>query len=280
VKLNNKLYQISSGIQSLDDLLGGGIFLGTITMIKQDRSTQYSSLVLKYFIAQGIVCGHQGCIVSIDSDPNKIKNGLMGLSKLKHNAVAEPQLSTQSRPLGRQLGGLRNDTMKIAWRYQNLGTVSSDFVQNAPVDELYCSTFDLTKKMELESHHMIKTVSESDLLNQGNQGNQDEGIFSNLLDLLRQELESTRSLKKDSPKCVLRIAIDAFASCFWPDMTSEECLDKNGNRKMVIILNLCDSLAFIFFMHSRACSDLIMQLYCLQSLLIYIMIFFLCHPIL
>jgi elongator complex protein 4 len=200
-------------------------------MIKQDQSTDYSALVLKYFMAQGAVCGQQGLIVSIDSDPNKIKNGLMGLSKSSKAKMETVNTAPQQPRSSRQLGELRGDQMKIAWRYQNLGTVSGDFYQNAPVDELYCSTFDLTKKMELEKEDLIKTVTESDLL----QVNQDQGIFSNLLFVLRKELESLKSIHKESPKSVLRIAIDSFASSLWPDMTFEELLDNNGNQKMVII---------------------------------------------
>ena len=248
---NNRHPQISSGIQSLDDLLGGGLFLGTITMIKQDRWTDYSSLILKYFMAQGVVCGHQGMIVSLDSDPNLFKDGLMGLSKSKsgqNNQCLNDSKNTiniRSKPMTRQLGELRNDQMKIAWRYQNLGSVSSDFYQNAPVDQLYCSSFDLTTKLDKDKDDLLKTVDESVLENQSQ-----EGIFLNLLKLIKSELESLSSIKKDSPKSVLRIGIDSFGSSLWPDLKnlSNQEYDQNGNQTMVNLNYLFYSLAFIFFM--------------------------------
>lgn len=264
VKLN-RFYQISSGIQSLDDLLGGGIFLGTITMIKQDRWSDYTLLVLKYFLAQGASCGHQGLIISLDSDPNEIKNGLMGLTKSKKSETVNHR---DIRTSTRQLGELRNDQMKIAWRYQNLGTVSNDFYQNAPVDELYCSTFDLTKKFDSKDT-FIKTIGEVDLLNETCK---DYGIFTSLLQVIKEELESLKSIQKDSPKSVLRIAIDSFGSFLWPDMNADELMDKNNQKMVRFSVNI--SLAFNFFMLSRVFLGLIMQLFYSQFLLIYIMILF------
>ena len=229
VKLNNGHYQISTGMQSFDDVLGGGLFLGTVNLIKRDRWTDYASLMLKFFIAQGVVCDHQGIIVSLDSDPKDIKNGLMGLSKsskLKSNSITDQNALTATKPTTRKLGELRNDQMKIAWRYNNLSNASRDLYHNAPVNEAYCSTFDLSTKLDLDSN-LLKTFDQADLLNsEDNNG----GVFHNLLQLIKRELETL----KINPKSVLRIAIDSFASSLWPDMNLDEMIDKNEDQKMVI----------------------------------------------
>ncbi|KAI8805438.1 Elongator complex protein 4 [Cladochytrium replicatum] len=79
---------VSTGIASLDEVLGGGLPLGNVLLIKEDRITGYSSLLLKYFIAQGITLdglpnthgGHHMLVASSDNDPNELLEGLMGLA--------------------------------------------------------------------------------------------------------------------------------------------------------------------------------------------------------
>ena len=51
-------FLISSGIESFDRIIGDGIPLHSIMLIKQDRETFYSKLILKYFCSQGLVSGN------------------------------------------------------------------------------------------------------------------------------------------------------------------------------------------------------------------------------
>ncbi|KAH9251311.1 hypothetical protein BSLG_000789 [Batrachochytrium salamandrivorans] len=48
----------STGIPSLDDILGGGMPLGSLLLIKEDRFTGYAMLALKYYLAQGLASQH------------------------------------------------------------------------------------------------------------------------------------------------------------------------------------------------------------------------------
>nr|XP_023030181.1 elongator complex protein 4 [Leptinotarsa decemlineata] len=63
---------VSSGIQSLDTLLGGGIPVGTVVLIEEDFHGSYSKIILKYFLAEGIVSKHSTLIASQDVNPSNI----------------------------------------------------------------------------------------------------------------------------------------------------------------------------------------------------------------
>lgn len=108
---------ISTGVPSLDDILGGGQPVGTIMLIKEDRATTYAQLLLKYFIAQGIASGHHCAIASRDEDPEEMVKTLMWLS----NSEKEDDEDIK----GSQAEG-ESDRMKIAWRYSHLKRLEGD----------------------------------------------------------------------------------------------------------------------------------------------------------
>lgn len=103
---------ISTGVPSLDDILGGGQPVGTIMLIKEDRATTYAQLLLKYFIAQGIASGHQCAVASRDEDPEEMLKTLMWLSNSEKDDDDDNIKSSQAEG--------DSDRMKIAWRYSHL----------------------------------------------------------------------------------------------------------------------------------------------------------------
>ncbi len=56
--LNCGLGLVSCGNKQLDDILGGGIPLGTVTMICSDHFTSYGSTLLGYVTAESVSLGH------------------------------------------------------------------------------------------------------------------------------------------------------------------------------------------------------------------------------
>jgi elongator complex protein 4 len=104
---------VSTGVPSLDDILGGGQPVGTIMLIKEDRATTYAQLLLKYFIAQGISSGHHCALASRDEDPEEMLKTLMWLSTSDKDDD-EDDKSKSAR------NDAESDRMKIAWRYSHL----------------------------------------------------------------------------------------------------------------------------------------------------------------
>lgn len=133
----------SWGVHSLDEILGGGLPLGSITLLMEDKVTSYAQVLNKYFIAQGLVAGHDLILVSADERPSGILDSLMGVVQGRVEEELEsddgdqpsggPVPGSSSRVLGQIRRGGQDDRMKIAWRYQNLPKVNSVLGANAEI---------------------------------------------------------------------------------------------------------------------------------------------------
>ena len=108
----------STGVPSLDDILGGGLPLGCdLLVLAPDVHSAYSELIQKYFIAQGLSSGQNVCI--IDDFSRDIVSDCMWI------ASEEAQTSLLSGPPGNEEDeeGSGKDIeakIRIAWRYEQL----------------------------------------------------------------------------------------------------------------------------------------------------------------
>lgn len=159
----NSSVLISSGIASLDDILGGGIPIGSILLLEEDKDTSYAKLVLRYFIAQGLCCpGQRGLLAAhgLDQTPDEV------LAKLPYSedasaAAAEgaPAATGSQTDDEDENAGSAGEAMKIAFRYDKLKKFEtsvrtpSTLQANLKAEVPYCSAFDLTKTLELREEH-------------------------------------------------------------------------------------------------------------------------------
>nr|XP_054097441.1 elongator complex protein 4 isoform X2 [Callithrix jacchus] len=104
---------VSTGLPALDQLLGGGLAVGTVLLIEEDKYNIYSSLLFKYFLAEGIVNGHTLLVASANEDPANILQELP--APLLDNCKKEFDEDVYNHKTPES-----NIKMKIAWRYQLL----------------------------------------------------------------------------------------------------------------------------------------------------------------
>jgi elongator complex protein 4 len=102
---------VSTGISSLDDLLGGGLPLScTLVVAAPDLHSSYGQLVQKYYASEGLASGHRVCI--IDSDPEAFIKDAMWHPK---------SMLQQKDPVASdEEDGQSNEKVKIAWRYEQM----------------------------------------------------------------------------------------------------------------------------------------------------------------
>jgi elongator complex protein 4 len=101
----------SSGIASLDDILGGGLPLScSLLVTAPDTHSAYGELVQKYFISQGLASGQKVCV--IDEDPGRFVSECMWLSSgtLSRDAMTADDNGDDNE----------NAKVEIAWRYEHL----------------------------------------------------------------------------------------------------------------------------------------------------------------
>ncbi|XP_026176260.1 elongator complex protein 4 [Mastacembelus armatus] len=138
---------VSTGVTSLDYLLGGGLAVGTVLLIEEDQYDSYSHMIVKYFLAEGVVCQHELFMAAAQDDPDDILQELPHPildDVVIHNPVEQPTLSCKCQD--------SLDSMKIAWRYQNLPKVQSTLASSSRFGHYY----DVSKTMEPDIRQAAK----------------------------------------------------------------------------------------------------------------------------
>ncbi|XP_071831244.1 elongator complex protein 4-like isoform X2 [Apostichopus japonicus] len=212
--LHNNLLIVSSGVPSFDFILGGGIPVGSVILIEEDTYGHHAHLLLRYFLAEGIMTDHQLFLASANEDPEKILKNLPypveGDKLLAEDAKTGADVSSVSEP------------MKIAWRYECLPKVqdsatshkfghSYDLSRTATSDLLSrvkTGTFHLSEEMKKETRsHPFLCPTHQRLLERIEREIKD-GEFH-----LTENAQSKQSLNRT----VLRIGLQSYGSTLWWD---------------------------------------------------------------
>ncbi|KAM9014974.1 elongator complex protein 4 isoform 1-T1 [Ara ararauna] len=204
---------LSSGLPSLDCVLGGGIAVGTLLLIEEDKYGLYSNLLFKYFLAEGVVCGHDLFVASAKEHPDSILKELPA-----------PLLDEQRNELGEEATAVKSedfqDSMKIAWRYQNLPKMEASPTTSTKFGHYY----DISKTMSSELFQLIKWHSfylpEELCLQPTVKTCNMNSAYGRLL-LSIQRIISQEGFDGSDPqkkqKNILRIGIQSLGSLLWDD---------------------------------------------------------------
>ncbi|KAI8913934.1 Elongator complex protein 4 [Powellomyces hirtus] len=159
ISAHNSTVLTSTGVPSVDELLGGGLPLHTSLLIHEDRFTGYAKLLLSYYLAQGIASSNAVCLATAEEEPEAVVRSLMGVveGKVPSEMKEEEDEDISTGAVGGGIGGRRmgavreeEDRMRIAWRYQGLPKFNTAFGggrRDANSQQPFCNLFDLTKRM-------------------------------------------------------------------------------------------------------------------------------------
>ena len=78
---------MSTGLADLDKLLGGGIPLGTVTLLLEDSFSQHHATLLKYFLAEGAAHDHALQWACSDSQVHTLPQKVTHLPKVSGLAL-------------------------------------------------------------------------------------------------------------------------------------------------------------------------------------------------
>ncbi|KAE8686056.1 Elongator complex protein 4 [Hibiscus syriacus] len=223
---------LSSGIPDLDKVLGGGFPLGSLVMVMEDAEAPHHVLLLRNFMAQGLVHGQPLLYASPSRDPRGFLGTLPSPAASKDDKSREPDPNQEK--------GLR-----IAWQYKKyFGENQLNFDGQRDGKREYSNEFDLRKPLErhLINVHRIDCVSIQDF--------SDPSIFISV-----PTVSFFAFLNDGSISCAGRIAIQSFCAlqCAYSNMEREMLSFIRSLKSMVQSSN---SVAIITFPPSLLSSSL------------------------
>ncbi|WVQ93640.1 hypothetical protein IAU59_000716 [Kwoniella sp. CBS 9459] len=123
----SSLHLLPTGLPSLDDLLGGGLPLGSILcVLAPDSQSAWARLIERYWIAQALISGQSSVFVGGGEDEElgkEVVSGCMWVEKGRTGAGTGTADGDESQSEG-ELDGLASgeisEAKKIAWRYEKM----------------------------------------------------------------------------------------------------------------------------------------------------------------
>ncbi|KAF9036418.1 hypothetical protein BDZ89DRAFT_1011253 [Hymenopellis radicata] len=192
---------VSTGIPSLDDILGGGLPLSCSLLIAApDPHSSYSELVQKYYIAQGLTKGHN--ILLIHHDGKDFAKGCMWTPGVTN---------TNARPEDDDEPDRDESKIKIAWRYEEMKQFQTTVSPQS--SEEFCSTLDLTCRVPESLIDRAMVTKQLRVLDVGY-------VLYQTSTSVIQNIE--QALAESSSSIPFRICIPSFGSLEWGDVTSAD----------------------------------------------------------
>lgn len=219
-KIKNNLAYTSSGIPSLDHVIGGGLPSGSVFVVEEDVLGNYSRILVKYFLAEGIASNHALLIASADDE------GLEIVKELPQPCAAPPDDDITNEPIQPN-----TDKMKIAWRYEGLRQVESSFGSNTN----FGHHFDLSKHIDADT---IKNSNITYCQLESDQENV-EGFRNNMYHKLLCTIRDNVSKEEFKKKNMLRISIHSLGSPIWMSMDSEQNINASTYGQDLIKFMYC-----------------------------------------
>ncbi|EDX03827.1 GD23346 [Drosophila simulans] len=108
----------SSGNPYLDVVIGGGLPMGSICLIEEDRFMTHAKVLAKYFLAEGVISKQEIFLGSLDDIPAEMLRRLP-------RPLTDQESMEQSEVQALGDGGAENG-LRIAWRYNDLPLVNSE----------------------------------------------------------------------------------------------------------------------------------------------------------
>ncbi|NXA14818.1 ELP4 protein, partial [Sapayoa aenigma] len=185
-----------------------------LVFTEEDKYGLYSNLLFKYFLAEGVVCGHDLFVASAKELPDNI------LKELPAPLLDD----TYGKELGDEAAASKSedfqDSMKIAWRYQNLPKMETSPAAFTKFGHYY----DVSKKMSPEllqsikchSFYLHEELSSQPKMKPCNMNS----AYARLLQSIQKIISQggfDGSYPERKRKNVLRIGIQSLGSPLWGD---------------------------------------------------------------
>lgn len=233
---------ISTGQKDFDQIQGGGIPLGSVVLLVKDRYTNYSQVLIKYFISEGI-SSKQKVFYSSNEKESYQKEFM---KYLPENST----IMAQSTPTKVEEKPDVDSTLQIAWQYKKYLLKTNNPTQ-------FCNSYNLSHQIQpelLESSQINyytfeKSNTIKSLYNQIKTQIEDNTIVTRVI------IRNLELLLIDNMNDFISFVISLHSLIFSKPTVILIELDQNiiSNQVLNSIENQCDG---VFHIESFACSDI------------------------
>ncbi|KAL1007708.1 hypothetical protein UPYG_G00090540 [Umbra pygmaea] len=210
---------VSTGVTSLDYVIGGGLAVGTLLLIEEDCYDSYSRMLFKYFLAEGVVCGHELYVASAQDLPDDILQELP--SPILDDVASPKPVESQTKSCDPD----SQDAMKIAWRYQNMPKVQMALASSSRFGHYY----DVSKTMDpeirqaakchgfyLPEHSSTLTSLSPSATGQSPMSEAYSSLLNHIQEVIHRE-GFDGSVPQTKSRNILRIGLHSLGSALWGD---------------------------------------------------------------
>ncbi|WRT65830.1 uncharacterized protein IL334_002780 [Kwoniella shivajii] len=203
----SSLHLLPTGLPSLDDLIGGGLPLGSILLVlAPDRQSSWSRLIERYWIAQGLISGQASILVGEEEVGKEVVGGCMWTEKGWQGE--ESQSENEGEPDG--------EGKRIAWRYEKMAkfrtTVGGNGSNLSLMNPIPSDVLSSIHKTGQQSYIPLVPSSESSSTPRSRTDNALQGIYE--------------KVQKSDSKRAVRITIHELGGLDWGDNVGEEQIHK------------------------------------------------------
>ena len=208
--------------------------MGTVIVVEEDLSGNYSRLLLKYFLSAGLADNHS-LLVTNSSPDGKVVTSSLPMFNCKEEGEKENLTETGAA-----------ETMKIAWRYQNQNTTKSS---NLGTSQRTRHSFNLLKTIPPE---MVKNsdVQICDIEPPENDDSWRNSSYHKLIKEIESKVQSGGfNIDPNVPKehkNILRLGIQSLGCSNWGEL--QETAERNLGTFLLClrsILRSCFGIAFL-----------------------------------
>ncbi len=217
--VHNSLGLVSTGNKELDELLGGGMNLGTVVLLNSDFHSNHAHTLVSYMMAESLSMSHSSLLLCSDK-----QSGEKILSMLPHNRTLHSLVSKRDEredSISEAAEGAGNaekkEHLKVAWQYAKY--IDANEQAKKPKSTLaitsqYCCSYDLGKSFQREIFeratpqvYYCPQTCDSDCLKSNNSGL--GGALDAYLTAVRTFIQET---EESAPGAVVKIFLCEFHS--------------------------------------------------------------------
>jgi len=216
---------VSTGLHELDEILGGGVAVGTVLLVEEDRHTSFYSNLMKYFLSEGLAVEHAVHFINADDETEQKKF----LENLPRNLTLERQEEEEQLQQKEQEGekdqtsATQHKGMTIAWQYEKYLTSPSTSASStsaikhgslkAKTVRSFCHSYDLNRPIKPSSSLEAKNLTTFSI-NKLPKDTLYQDLYKNLYSLISSDFKSDIP-DKTKQRNILRIGIQSIASPLW-----------------------------------------------------------------